>query len=168
IGNLLPENAVVCDESITAGRNFHTFTSGCPPHDWLYGTGGAIGRVLPEATGAAVACPDRKILCLSGDGSAMYTLQSLWTQAREKLDVTTVIFANRSYAILHGELLNVGAVPGLNTRSMFDLENPSLDWVQMANGMGVEAAMADTAETFHRALEKGLNSKGPFLIEARI
>ena len=168
IGNLLPENAVVCDESITAGRNFHTFTSGCPPHDWLYGTGGAIGRVLPEATGAAVACPDRKVLCLSGDGSAMYTPQSLWTQAREKLDVTTVIFANRSYAILHGELLNVGAVPGLNTRSMFDLENPSLDWVQMANGMGVEAAMADTAETFHRALEKGLNSKGPFLIEARI
>ena len=168
IGNLLPENAVVCDESITAGRNFHTFTSGCPPHDWLYGTGGAIGRVLPEATGAAVACPDRKVLCLSGDGSAMYTLQSLWTQAREKLDVTTVIFANRSYAILHGELLNVGAVPGLNTRTMFDLENPSLDWVQMANGMGVEAAMADTAETFHRALEKGLNSKGPFLIEAKI
>ena len=124
--------------------------------------------MLPEATGAAVACPDRKVLCLSGDGSAMYTLQSLWTQAREKLDVTTVIFANRSYAILHGELFNVGAVPGLNTRTMFDLENPSLDWVQMANGMGVEAAMADTAETFHRALEKGLNSKGPFLIEARI
>ncbi|MEC8750150.1 MAG: thiamine pyrophosphate-dependent enzyme, partial [Chloroflexota bacterium] len=86
----------------------------------------------------------------------------------EKLDVTTVIFANRSYAILHGELLNVGAVPGLNTRTMFDLENPLLDWVQMANGMGVEAAMADTAETFHRALEKGLETNEPFLIQANL
>ena len=168
IGNLLPENAVVCDESITAGRNFHTYTQGCPPHDWLYGTGGAIGRVLPEATGAAVACPDRKVLCLSGDGSAMYTVQALWTQAREGLDVTTVIFANRSYAILHGELLNVGAEPGPNTRAMFDLEEPALDWVQMANGMGVEAERVDTAEGFHRALEKGFNSEGPYLIEALI
>jgi acetolactate synthase-1/2/3 large subunit len=98
----------------------------------------------------------------------MYTVQALWTQAREGLDVTTVIFANRSYAILHGELLNVGAEPGPNTRAMFDLEEPALDWVKMANGMGVEAERVDTAEGFHRALEKGFNSEGPYLIEALI
>ena len=93
IGHLLPENAIICDESVTSGRGLHPFTRGCAPHDWLSGTGGAIGRGLPEATGAAVACPDRPVLCLSGDGSAMYTLQALWTQARENLDVTTVIFS---------------------------------------------------------------------------
>ena len=108
----MPENAIVSDESITLGRGLFPYTQGCPPHDWLYGTGGSIGRALPEATGAAVACPDRKVLCLSGDGSAMYTMQALWTQARENLDVTTVIMANRSYAILHGELHNVGALEG--------------------------------------------------------
>jgi len=166
IGHLLPENAIVSDESLTAGRGVAPFTVGCPPHDWLYGTGGSIGRGLPEATGAAVACPNRKVLSLSGDGSAMYTVQALWTQARENLDVTTVIFANRSYAILHDELQNVGAQPGPNTQAMFNLDQPHLDWVSLANGMGVEAARAETAEQFNQVLEAGLSSKGPYLIEA--
>jgi acetolactate synthase-1/2/3 large subunit len=168
IGHLMPEGCIVSDEAITSGRMLHPFTKGCPPHDWLFGTGGSIGRALPEATGAAVACPDRKVLCISGDGSAMYTLQALWTQAREKLDVVTVIYANRTYAILHGELRNVGANPGPKAHDMFDLDRPNLDWVAMANGMGVEATRVDTAEGFNRALAAAFNSKGPFLIEAVI
>ena len=166
LGCFLPENAIVSDESLTAGRRVAPFTVGCPPHDWLYGTGGSIGRGLPEATGAAVACPDRKVLSLSGDGSAMYTVQALWTQARENLDVTTVIFANRSYAILHDELRNVGAQPGANTQAMFNLDRPHLDWVAMAKGMGVEGIRTETAEQFNKALETGLSIKGPYLIEA--
>jgi acetolactate synthase-1/2/3 large subunit len=123
---------------------------------------------LPEATGAAVACPDRPVLCLSGDGSAMYTVQALWTQARENLNVTTVIFNNRSYAVLHGELRNVGAVPGPTAHDIFDLDRPDLDWVAMAGGMGVEAVRVDTAEQFNTALAAGLHSSGPMLIEAMV
>ncbi|MBT6205149.1 MAG: acetolactate synthase large subunit [Rhodospirillaceae bacterium] len=166
IGHLMPEGCIVDDESITSGRLLHPYTKGCPPHDWLFGTGGSIGRALPDATGAAVACPDRKVLCLSGDGSAMYTIQALWTQARENLDVVTVIYANQTYAILHGELRNVGANPGPKAHDMFDLDRPNLNWVQMANGMGVDALRVDTAEGFNRALAAAFNSKGPFLIEA--
>ena len=168
VGHLLPEDAIVSDESITSGRGLHSFTRGCPPHDWLAGTGGAIGRALPEATGAAVACPDRRVLCLSGDGSAMYTIQALWTQARENLNVTTVIFNNRSYAVLHGELRNVGAVPGPTTHDIFDLDRPDLDWVAMAGSMGVEAVRADSAEQFNTALAAGFHSSGPMLIEAMV
>ncbi len=166
IGHLLPEGCIVSDESITCGRMLHPWTKGAPPHDWLFGTGGSIGRALPEATGAAIACPGRKVLCLTGDGSAMYTVQALWTQAREQLDVVTVIYANRSYAILHGELRNVGANPGPAARDMFDLDRPHLDWVTIANGMGVEAARAETAEDFNRALAAAFAGNGPFLIEA--
>lgn len=166
VGDLLPEGAIVSDESISMGRNLLDYTQGCPLHDWLFITGGSIGQGLPLATGAAVACRDRKVLCLSGDGSAMYTQQALWTQAREQLDVTTVIYANRSYAILHGELRNVGAQPGKNTRRLFDLENPHLDWVAMAQGMGVPGERAETAESFHAALARGLATPGPYLIEA--
>jgi acetolactate synthase-1/2/3 large subunit len=168
IGHLLPEGAIVSDESITSGRGLHQFTRGCPPHDWLYGTGGAIGRALPEATGAAVACPDRSVLCLSGDGGAMYTIQALWTQARENLNVTTVIFNNRSYAILHGELRNTGAIPGPTTHDIFDLDRPNLDWVAMAGSMGVEAVKVTTAEQFNQALATGFDSSGPMLIETMI
>ncbi|MBC6440491.1 MAG: acetolactate synthase large subunit [Rhodospirillales bacterium] len=166
IGHLLPEGCIVDDEAITSGRMLHPCTRGCPPHDWLFGTGGSIGRALPDATGAAIACPDRKVLCLSGDGSAMYTIQALWTQARENLDVVTVIYNNRTYAILHGELRNVGANPGPRAHDMFDLDRPELDWVQMANGMGVEAVRATTAEAFNRALQAAFASSGPFLIDA--
>ena len=164
----MPEGCIVDDEAITSGRMLHGYTRGCPPHDWLFGAGGSIGRALPDATGAAIACPDRKVLCLSGDGSAMYTIQALWTQARENLDVTTVIYNNRSYAILHGELRNVGADPGPKARDMFDLDRPELDWVRMANAMGVEAARAETAEAFNRALAAAFASAGPFLIDAAV
>nr|WP_308812774.1 thiamine pyrophosphate-dependent enzyme [Cereibacter changlensis] len=165
----MPEDAIVCDESITSGRDFFRMTHGAAPHDFLQLTGGAIGDGIPMATGAAVACPDRKVIGLQADGSGMYTVQGLWTQARERLDVLTIVFANRRYQILHGELLNVGAGPaGENARRMLDLDDPALDWVQMAGAMGVEAARADTVERFDDLLRQALARKGPFLIEAVI
>jgi acetolactate synthase I/II/III large subunit len=135
------------------------------PYDHLSLTGGSIGQGLPLAGGAAVACPDRKVVCLHGDGGAMYTLQSLWTQARERLDVTTVIFANRSYAILNIELKRVGAVGGAQSLSMFDLTNPTLDWVKLAEGMGVEAVSVDSLQGFLDAFGSAMKQRGPRLIE---
>jgi acetolactate synthase-1/2/3 large subunit len=126
--------------------------------------GGAIGAGLPTAVGAAVACPDRKVLCLSGDGSAMYTLQSMWTMAREGLDICTIIFANDTYRILHGELLNVGATPGRNVARMFDIVDPTLDWVALAQGHGVQAQRVETAEAFSTAFAEAMEAKGPRLI----
>ena len=164
---LIPENAVVVDEAITTGRGFFPRTIGAAPHDWLNNTGGSIGIGLPLATGAALACPDRRVLCLSGDGSAMYTLQSLWTQAREGLDLTTVIFANRDYAILKGELRNVGAgEPGRKARDMLEIGRPDLDWVALAGGMGVDGVRVQTAEGFARAMRAATAAEGPYLIEA--
>jgi acetolactate synthase-1/2/3 large subunit len=169
IGHLMPENAIVCDESVSSGHQFFRFTRTSAPHDYLPLTGGSIGIGLPLATGAAVACPGRKIICLQADGSGMYTVQALWTQAREQLDVITIIFANRAYAILHGELKNVGAgEAGHNARRMLDLDNPALDWVRLAEGMGVEAVKAATAEEFISALRSAMGRRGPFLIEAII
>ncbi|HUH77374.1 MAG TPA: acetolactate synthase large subunit [Devosia sp.] len=169
IAQLLPENAIVCDESVSSGRNFFNATHGARPHDFLQLTGGAIGIGLPLALGAAIACPDRKVVLLQADGSGMYTLQALWTQARENLDVVTIIFANRRYAILHNELKNVGAgIAGHNASRMLDLDNPELNWVKLANGMGVEAARAHTAEEFATLLAAATARKGPFLIEAMI
>ncbi len=169
VGALLPENAIVADEAIGSGRNLHPFTCGSPPHDWLQICGGAIGLGLPMATGAAVACPDRKVIGLQADGSAMYTLQALWTQAREGLDVTTVLFANRAYASLKHELFNVGARnPGATALNMLEIGRPDLDWVALARGMGVEAGRATTNAEFIRELRAGLSSEGPYLIEAVI
>lgn len=169
IGALSPENAIICDESISSGRNSFAATFGAAPHDFLQNTGGAIGAGIPLATGAAVACPDRKVILMQADGSGMYTLQALWTQARDQLDVVTIIFANRSYAILHNELKMVGAgEPGRNARRMLDLDSPAFDWVHMAQAAGVEAARATTAEAFVDLLRSGLARKGPFLIEAII
>ncbi len=166
LGNVLPEGAIVADESVSVGRGFFPMTAGTPPHDWLNNMGGSIGLGMPMATGAAVACPDRKVICLEGDGSGMYTLQALWTQARANLDVTTVVLANRSYAILRGELTRVGAEnPGRKALDMLDLSRPTLDWVQMANGMGVEAVRVDTCEAFHKAMVAGIAVKGPYLVE---
>jgi acetolactate synthase-1/2/3 large subunit len=166
---LLPENAIVADESVTSGRSFFSATRGARPHDWLQNMGGSIGLGLPMATGAAVACPDRKVVCLSGDGSAMYTLQSLWTQAREGLDVTTVIFANRSYAILKLELTNVGAQnPGRTALDMLDLGRPDLDWCALARGMGVPAARVDTIDAFNKEFAAGVAKPGPALIEVML
>jgi acetolactate synthase-1/2/3 large subunit len=164
---LMPEQSIICDESVTSGRNLFQFTRTVPPHDYLQLAGGAIGEGLPMAAGAAIACPDRKVISLEADGSGMYTLQALWTQARETLDVTTVVFSNRSYAILHGELRGVGAgAPGVNARRMLDLDQPALQWTHLAAGMGVEARRATTAEEFSKALSAALAHKGPFLIEA--
>lgn len=167
IARFLPEHAVVSDEGATAGLFTNIYTEAAAPHDHMTLTGGSIGQGLPLATGAALACPDRKIVCFHGDGGAMYTLQALWTQAREKLDVVTVILANRSYAILNIELMRVGAEnPGPKALSMLDLHNPELDWVHLAQGMGVEAVRCETAEAFNDAFKAAMGRNGPFLIEA--
>ncbi|CAA9481731.1 MAG: Thiamine pyrophosphate-requiring enzymes, partial [uncultured Rubrobacteraceae bacterium] len=143
VAAVLPEDAIVVDEALTGAAAFLSGTRGAAPHDYLQVTGGAIGIGPPLATGAAVACPGRKVVCLQADGSAMYTVQALWTQAREGLDVTTVILDNRSYAILKGELANVGAGDaGRKAHDMMELDRPALDWVSMARGMGVEAGRA--------------------------
>jgi len=169
LGRLLPEHAILCDESVSSGRDLFEQTRGAAPHDYLQITGGAIGSGLPMATGAAIASPDRRVVCLQADGSGMYTLQALWTQARERLDVVTIILSNRRYAILHAELGNVGAgTPGENARRMLDLDDPALDWVAMARGMGVEGVAVQTVESFAAALRPALARRGPFLIEARL
>ena len=154
------------DEGATAGGGVHQFAATIEPHDLLSLTGGAIGQGIPLATGAAVACPERKVVCLEGDGSGMYTLQALWTQAREGLDVTTLVFANKSYAILRGELANVGAGnPGRKALDMLDLGHPDLDWVGLARAMGVPGARVATMEEFNRRCAEGLAAPGPFLVE---
>jgi acetolactate synthase-1/2/3 large subunit len=158
---------VVSDEGNTAGIFVSGATAGAPPHDWLCLTGGAIGQGMPVATGAAVACPDRRVLSLEADGSAMYTLQALWTQAREGLDVTTVVLNNGSYAILELELSRVGArQAGPRARSMLDIGRPDLDFVALASGLGVPATRATTAEEFTDQLERALATPGPALVEA--
>ncbi|MEI2698955.1 MAG: acetolactate synthase large subunit [Microthrixaceae bacterium] len=166
VGALLPEGAIVADEGNTSGLFVSGMTAGAPAHDWMRLTGGAIGYGMPVATGAAIACRDRKVLNLQADGSAMYTLQALWTQAREGLDVTTVILNNRSYAILNLELSRVGAEPGPKALEMLDLTNPDMDFVSMAQGMGVTSSRATTAEEFTRQLEEALATPGPALVEA--
>lgn len=167
IGALLPEGAIVADEGNTSGLFVSGMTAGAPRHDWLCLTGGAIGDGLPTATGAAIACPDRKVICLEADGSAMYNLQSLWTHAREGLDVTTVIFNNRSYAILNLELNRVGAEPpGPRARDMLDLRRPDLNFMSLAQGMGVQASRAETAEEFADQFERAVAEPGPHLIDA--
>ncbi|HYM73923.1 MAG TPA: acetolactate synthase large subunit [Stellaceae bacterium] len=169
LGALLPENAIVVDEAVTTGRGFFAPTRAANPHDWLSNMGGSIGLGLPLATGAAVACPDRKVVCLEGDGSGMYTLQALWTQAREGLDVTTLLFSNRTYAILKGELANVGAGnPGRKALDMLDLGRPDLDWVGLARAMGVPGAKVTTMEEFNRRLGEGLATPGPYLVEVEL
>jgi acetolactate synthase I/II/III large subunit len=166
---MLPEHAIICDESVSSGRDFFPLSYHAAPHDYLQITGGAIGVGLPLATGAAIAAPGRKVVSLQADGSAMYTVQALWTQAREKLNVVTIIFSNRRYNILLGELKDVGAgLPGENAQRMLNIDSPSLNWVQIANGMGVEAARATTAQEFNHLLEGALRMQGPFLIEACI
>jgi acetolactate synthase-1/2/3 large subunit len=167
VGALLPEGAIVCDEANTSGLFVPAATSGGPRHDWLTLTGGSIGIGLPLAVGAAVACPDRKVLALQADGSAMYTLQALWTMAREALDVTTVIANNGSYAVLNMELNRVGATSvGSKAREMLDLHRPDLDFAAMAQGMGVDAVRVQTADDLVVALERCLAEPGPHLIDA--
>jgi acetolactate synthase-1/2/3 large subunit len=166
---LLPEDAIVVDEAVTSGRAFGGRFAAAAPHDWLAVMGGAIGFGLPAALGAAIGAPGRPVLALEGDGSAMYTLQALWSIARESLPVVAVIFANRAYRILQGELKSVGAqVGGPKADAMLRLDQPALDWVALAKGHGVPGARVQTADEFVREVRRGFASRGPYLIEAGV
>ena len=157
MGALMPEGAIVIDEAATSGFGLAPPTAGAAPHDWIGLTGGSIGQGLPSAVGAAVACPDRKVMCMQADGSGMYTVQALWTMARENLDITTVIFANRQYAILQVEFMRVGAHnPGPKAMSMLDLSRPELDWVQIAKWHGRRGNPGDDAGRVSRSAEQCL------------
>lgn len=166
---LMPEDAIVSDEAATCGLGIFPATENAPPHDWLMLTGGAIGQGLPLSLGAAIACPNRKVIALQADGSAMYTLQALWSMARENTDVTVVIMNNRSYAILNIELARVGAdKPNPKTLSMLNLSKPDIDWVGLAEGMGITASRAQSAEEFHQQFADAMEGEGPCLIEAMV
>lgn len=166
VGHLLPENAIIVDESITSGLMLSAMTAGAPRHDVITLTGGAIGQGLPNAVGAAIACPDRPVLALIGDGTAMYTNQALWTMAREKLNVTSIIFNNASYSVLNIELERVGAESiGEKAKSQLDLNGPVLNFAQLAQGMGVHGVRVSTAEDLVIAMEYALAHPGPHLIE---
>ena len=168
IGALMPERAIVVDESNTSGLLLAQATAGAPAHDWLTLTGGAIGYGIPAAAGAAVAAPDRPVLCLESDGSAMYTISGLWTQAREDLNVTTVLYNNSAYDILRVELQRVGAgtAPGPKALDLLDLSRPKMDFVKIAEGMGVPARRVRTGEEFADALRFAFAEPGPHLIDA--
>ncbi len=167
VGHLLPENAILIDEAITSGLMLAPFTAGAPRHDLITLTGGAIGQGLPNAVGAAIACPQRPVLALVGDGTSMYTIQALWTMARERLNVVSIIFNNASYSVLNVELERVGAEEaGAKARSQLDLAGPELNFAHLAQGMGVRGVRATTAEEFVWALEQALATPGPHLIEA--
>ncbi len=169
VGHHLPDNAIIVDESITSGLMLPTMTAGCPRHDYITLTGGGIGQGLPSAVGAAIACPDRPVIALIGDGTSMYTIQSLWTMAHEGLDVTIIIFNNASYSVLNIELERVGAAKiGEKALSQLDLNGPVINFSQLAQSMGVHGTRASTAEEMNKALEYALSNKGPHLIEAMV
>jgi acetolactate synthase I/II/III large subunit len=170
VAALIPEGAIVCEEAVSSGRDLFPATWGSAPHDWLQITGGAIGLGLPLALGASIACPNRKVIDLQADGSGMYTLQALWTMARERCDVLVLLYSNRRYNILLGELKAVGAggvdgKPGYNASRMLDLIDPSLDWVHLAKGMGVDGAKVETPKQLADLMKSALTKRGPFLIE---
>ena len=167
LGALLPEGAIVSDEGNTSGLFAPGATAGAPPHDWLCLTGGAIGQGLPVALGAAMAEPDRRVIALEADGSALYTFQAWWTMARQGLDVTTILLNNHSYAVLNMELDRVGVgSPGPRARDMLDLGRPSIDFVKLAGGLGLAASRAETAEDFTDQLARALATPGPSVVEA--
>jgi acetolactate synthase-1/2/3 large subunit len=169
VAAIQPEGAIVVNEAATSGLGWAIGAAGAPPHEAFSLTGGAIGQGLPCAVGAAVAAPDRKVIALQADGSGLYTLQSLWTMAREGLDVTVVVCANRAYRILQMELHRTGNEdPGPQARSLTDLGSPVLDWVSLAEGFGVEGMQATTVEELRAGLERGLATEGPYLVEALI
>jgi len=167
VGHLMPDNTILIDEAITSGLMLGAMTEGAPRHDLITLTGGAIGQGLPNAIGAAIACPQRPVIALIGDGTAMYTIQALWTMAREGLNVTAIIFNNASYSVLNVELERVGAEgAGPKAKSQLDLHGPVLNFSLLAQGMGVHAVRTDQSEDFCRALEYALAHPGPHLIEA--
>ena len=170
VGATLPENAIVVDEAQTSSLGLPAATANAARHDWLTETGGAIGQGLPCALGAAIAAPDRQVLCLQADGSALYTLQALWTMARERADVTTILINNDAYAILRLELRRVGAGPageaGPAAKRMLDLSGPSINHTAIAQGLGVDAVQVSTADELVAALRRAYAEPGPHLIEA--
>jgi acetolactate synthase-1/2/3 large subunit len=169
IGAVLPEGTILSDEAITSAGALPASTAGAPRHDWLTLTGGAIGQGLPVAVGAAVACPDRPVIALEADGSALYTIQSLWTMAREQLDVTVVIFNNRAYRILDAELERLdGQSAGEKAKALTDLGHPDLDFVQLGGGLGVPSRRVDSGERLTDALDEAMAEPGPHLIEAML
>jgi acetolactate synthase-1/2/3 large subunit len=162
----LPDDAIVIDESLTTGRSFLSATRSARPHDWILPTGGSIGFALPVAAGAAIACADRKVVCLESDGSGMYMPQALWTHAREGLNILTIVFANRKYQILRNEMHNVGVTEiGPNASALLDIDRPEIDWVSLAKSFAVDARRVDTMDSFSSAIDAGLASQGPYLIE---
>lgn len=166
LGATMPEGAIVVDESVTTGRGFFPYTVGAPPHDWLNNMGGSIGFGTPVAVGAAVACPNRKVIAMIGDGSAMYTIQSLWTMAREGLDICVMIFSNRSYKILYSQLADVGAAnPGPRAIDMLTLGRPTIDFQGMAKSLGVPGAQVHDLEALTRELSNAMSQRGPYLID---
>ena len=165
----MPEGTLISDDAVTAGLPIFTQTKTARAHEWLCLTGGAIGQGIPLAIGAAVAAPHAKVLSLNGDGAGMYTVQGLWTIARENLDVTVVVFANHAYRILGIELGRTGAGnPGPAAKTLLDLSNPKIDWQQIAGGLGIKAERATTAEEFDAAFERAMNQRGPRFIEAAL
>ncbi len=170
LAHAIPEGAIVVDESLTTGRESMGLTAGAAPHDMIQNMGGSIGYSTPVATGASIACPDRRTICMVGDGSAMYTIQSLWTQAREQLPVTTIIFANNTYNILKAEYSNMGAGSTIGPRalSMIDIDKPTIDWCAMAKSMGVPSVSVDRVEDFTKALVASIVASGPLLIEVKL
>jgi acetolactate synthase-1/2/3 large subunit len=169
LASAMPEHCILVDESLTTGRESMGLTAGALPHDTIQNMGGSIGYGTPVATGAALACPDRRVFCMVGDGSAMYTIQSLWTQARESLNVTTIIFANHSYQILKTEFANMGfGAPGPQALAMIDIDKPRIDWVAMGTSMGVPSQRVTTAEDFHKSMVNSVREQGPVLIEVAL
>ena len=168
VSNRIPHDAIIVEEAVTSSTGPTKYSASAAAHDWLEVCGGSIGGGPPLATGAAIACPTRQVINLQADGSGMYSLQSLWTQARERLNIITVIFANNSYAILKHELDNVQANSGEVAMDMMELDRPTLDWVSLASGMGVRAERAQTIAQFRAAFDAALNHEGPMLIEACI
>ncbi|MEL7454190.1 MAG: acetolactate synthase large subunit, partial [Pseudomonadota bacterium] len=169
IARHLPEHAIVADDGVTGSLATFLPTAGARPHDWMMLTGGAIGMGLPLALGAAIAAPDRKVLCLSGDGAGMYTNQALWSMAREKADIVTVVFVNHSYRILNIELYRTGAGnPGPVADAMLNLGGPEIDWVKLSEAQGVPGELATTAADFEAALVRGFEQDGPYLIAALV
>jgi acetolactate synthase-1/2/3 large subunit len=167
MANHLPANAIVSDEGATNSLGPFLFTGSAEPHDWLMLMGGAIGQGLPVAVGAAMACPDRKVVALQADGSAMYTVQALWTMVREQLDITVVLLNNSSYAILNIEMERVGASsPNADAKQLLDLSNPTIDWVSIAQGMGMRAIRVETTNDMDTAFHEAMSRQGPNLIEA--
>ncbi len=165
----LPANAIVSEDAVTAGLPVYAQTCAGRPHDWLFLTGGSIGQGIPVAIGAAIAKPQCKVVCLTGDGAAAYTVQALWTLAREKLDVAVVLFANRAYRILDMELARTqSGGAGSRARSLLSLTDPTMDWVSIASGFGVRSSRCETAESFDAAFARSMTQSGPSFIEAVI